>query len=101
LVDARANKVPWFYLGWMAFICLSALTIIMLFAQSLTGLIDIVTVMAFLSAPVYGYLNFRLIMSSHTPDNMKPGRFMYLLSWAGMLFFVLVGLTFIFVRLML
>jgi Mn2+/Fe2+ NRAMP family transporter len=101
LVNPRARKMSWLYPGWMAFTCLSALMIIMLFAQSLTGLIDIVTIMAFLSAPVYGYLNFRLIMSSHTPDSMKPGRFMYLLSWTGMLFFVLVGLTFIIVRLML
>jgi Mn2+/Fe2+ NRAMP family transporter len=101
LVDARAEKLPWLYLGWIAFVCLSALMIIVLFAQSLTGLIDIVTIMAFLSAPIYGYLNFRLIMSSHTPDNMKPGRFMYLLSWAGMIFFVLVGVTFIIARFML
>lgn len=101
LVDPRIQKVSWLYLGWMAFVCLSALMIIMLFAQSLTGLIDIVTIMAFLSAPIYGYLNFRLIMSNHTPDSMKPGRFMYLLSWTGLIFFVLVGLTFIIVRLML
>ena len=101
LVDSRAKKVTWLYLGWMAFICLSALVIIMLFAQSLTGLIDIVTIMAFLSAPIYGYLNFRLIMSDHTPENMKPGKFMYLLSWAGMIFFILVGVTFISARLIL
>lgn len=101
LANPGIQKVSWFYIGWMAFICLSALLIIMLFAQSLTGLIDIVTIMAFLSAPIYGYLNFRLIMSSHTPDSMKPGRFMYLLSWTGLLFFVLVGLAFIIVRAML
>lgn len=65
-------------LGWAAFICLTAWTIIALFAQSLTGLIDIVTYMAFLSAPMYGYLNIRLIMSAHTPDAMKPGRFIFL-----------------------
>jgi len=99
LAASDTKKASWHYIGWMAFICLSALTIIMLFAQSLTGLIDIVTIMAFLSAPVYGYLNFRLIMSDHTPDDMKPGKFMYFLSWAGMIFFVLVGLIFIGARL--
>ncbi len=101
LATSRKQKVSSLYLGWMAFICVSALLIIMLFAQSLTGLIDIVTIMAFLSAPVYGYLNFRLIMSDHTPEHMKPGKFMYLLSWAGMIFFVLVGATFIAARLIL
>lgn len=101
LARPSIQELPWLYFGWMAFVCLGAMVIIMMFAQSLTGLIDIVTIMAFLSAPVYGYLNFRLIMSDHTPDAMKPGRFMYLLSWTGLVFFVLVGLTFILVRLML
>lgn len=89
------------YIGWMSFICVAALLIIILFARSLTGLIDIATIMAFLSAPDYGYLNFRLIMSRHTPESQKPGGFLYLLSWAGMLFFVLVGLSFLIVRLVL
>lgn len=101
LARPRVQELPWLYIGWMAFICVSAMIIIILFAQSLTGLIDMVTIMAFLSAPVYGYLNFRLITSSHTPDTMKPGGLMRLLSWTGLVFFILVGLTFIMVRLVL
>jgi Mn2+/Fe2+ NRAMP family transporter len=67
--------------------CLAALVLITSFAASLTGLIDLVTTMAFLSAPVYGYLNYRLITSSHTPAALRPGPAMRALSWAGLVFF--------------
>lgn len=87
------------YTVWMAVICVAAFTLILVFIGSLTALIDLVTIAAFLSAPVYGYLNYRLITSSHTPEALQPGRGMRILSWVGLTFFVLVGLSFIVFRL--
>lgn len=86
------------YLFWMGLICAGALLVIMSFAGSLTRLIDLVTIMAFFSAPVYGYLNFRLITSSHTPASLQPGTVMRALSWIGLIFFISVGLTYLVIR---
>ena len=80
---------------WIVVTCLAALLLITSFSNSLTGLIDMVTTMAFLSAPVYGYLNYRLITSSHTPAALRPGPAMRLLSWLGLAFFVGFGVLFI------
>lgn len=86
------------YAAWMAFTCLAALMVITMFASSLTGLIDLVTTLAFLSAPVYGYLNYRLITSSHTPADLRPGTAMRALSWLGLTFFVGFSAVFVWFR---
>jgi Mn2+/Fe2+ NRAMP family transporter len=83
------------YAIWMAITCLAALLLITSFANSLTGLIDLVTTLAFLSAPIYGYLNYRLITSSHTPAALRPGPAMRVLSWLGLAFFIGFSVLFI------
>ncbi|MGE3275560.1 MAG: NRAMP family divalent metal transporter [Vicinamibacterales bacterium] len=79
-------------------ICAAALGVIIAFVSSLTGLIDLVTTLAFLAAPLYGYLNYRLITSDHTPAALQPGMGMRALSWAGLVFFVGFSLFFLVFR---
>ena len=86
------------YAVYMLLACAAALVLITRFASSLTGLIDLVTTMAFLSAPIAGYLNFRLITSDKTPAAARPGTAMRALSWVGLVFFVAFGLFFIWFR---
>jgi Mn2+/Fe2+ NRAMP family transporter len=86
------------YAIWMGVTCLAALVLITSFANSLTGLIDLVTTLAFLSAPVYGYLNYRLIVSPHTPEALRPGPAMRALSWLGLAFFASFSVVFIWLR---
>lgn len=82
------------YAVFMALTCGAALLLITALARSLTGLIDLVTTMAFLAAPVYGYLNYRLIVSRHTPEGLRPGPALRALSWLGLAFFVAFSLFF-------
>lgn len=98
LAFASMKDSPRLYTLWMAFICLAAFAVILLFVNSLLALIDLVTVVAFLAAPVYGYLNYRLITSTHMPEALQPGRGMRILSWAGLVFFALVGFSFVLYR---
>lgn len=98
MVFAPLEGFPRLYTLWMVLVCLGAFVLILLFVDSLTDLIDLVTVAAFLAAPVYGYLNYRLITSTHTPEALQPGRGMRMLSWAGLAFFVLVGFSFLLSR---
>jgi len=90
-----SNKL---YVAWMGVTCAAALVLITKFAASLTGLIDLVTSMAFVSAPIAGYLNFRLITSTETPEAMRPGPAMRVLSWVGLVFFVGFSLFFLWFR---
>jgi Mn2+/Fe2+ NRAMP family transporter len=93
---AGSNRL---YVVWMALTCAAALVLITKFASSLTGLIDLVTTMAFLSAPIAGYLNFRLITSSATPAAMHPGAAMRALSWLGLIILTALGGVFVWLKL--
>ncbi len=64
-------------------------------AGGLSKLIDWVTIVSFLSAPVYAGLNFRLLTSRLTPEAFKPGKIMLILSWLGMLFLTGFGVFYI------
>lgn len=60
------------------------------FAASLTALIDFVTIVSFLTAPVLGYLNLRVVTSPAMPAEARPGAALRRLSWVGL---VLLGGT--------
>jgi len=55
-----------------------------------------VTTLAFLAAPFFGYLNFRLILSEHTPKEARPSWGMVALSWLGLLYLVVLGAMYLF-----
>lgn len=83
---------------WIVGTCLVSLIVINSFVNQLTELIDLATTIAFLAAPVYAYLNYRLIVSTHTPENGRPGVGLRALSWAGLLFLSGFGLVFLVYR---
>jgi len=98
LVTKRLGGQNTLYLGWMAITCAAGLMLITKFASTLTGLVDLVTTMAFLSAPIAGYLNYRLITSDHTPAELRPGGAMRALSLVGLVFFAGFSLFFLWFR---
>ncbi len=76
-------------LGYAAAILLvpaGALIVITFFSGSLTALVDVATVLSFLSAPILGYMNLRVVTSSNMPAFARPSKAMHLLSIAGLVF---------------
>ncbi|BFN36912.1 Nramp family divalent metal transporter [Fidelibacter multiformis] len=83
----RNRKYP-FSVFWMivALLVLSGLLIIGVFLSGIKTLVDVATILAFLTAPVFALLNFRLVSARHFPKEDRPGIFMQVLSWCGILF---------------
>ena len=80
----------------MTAVGLGALLIVAIFGQNFRLLIDFTTTVAFLAAPVIGWLNLKLITSSHTPADARPGPLLLAMAWLGLIFlfgFSLVWLT--------
>ena len=63
-----------------------ALAIIAGLMRTMTALIDVVTVLAFLAAPVIAWLNFAAVRGEAVPAVHRPGRALTALSWAGLAF---------------
>jgi len=67
------------------------------FLQGLTGLIDFVTVTAFLASPFFAYLNYSLVTSASFPVDHRPSRGLLTLAKFGMVYFVLFALVYLLV----
>jgi Mn2+/Fe2+ NRAMP family transporter len=83
---------------WMIGVGLAALLIIYAFRSRFTQFIDLVTMIAFLAAPVFAYLNMRVIASPHVPEDSRPGPATRVLAVAGLVFLIGFGLLWLIVR---
>ncbi|RKZ14608.1 divalent metal cation transporter [bacterium] len=75
-----------------------ALAIIALLMRSMTSLVDVVTLLAFLAAPVIAWLNFKVMKGPQVPPEHRPGRVLTAMSWSGLVFLAGFSLVWIWVR---
>ena len=54
--------------------------------------------MAFLSAPLFAYLNCRVISSRELPEEAAPARWLRVLSWVGLTFLTCFSVLFLIVH---
>jgi len=95
LWPARAEHHRSAYWAFMILIMGGGLVIIVRFAQDLAGLIDLVTTIAFLSAPLLGYLNYRAVTHPSVPAASQPPRWLRVHAWLGILGLALFGLCYL------
>ncbi len=71
---------------WMSGAVLGVLTVLVVafVASSLTAMVDFATTVSFLTAPILGYLNVRVIRSRAMPEEHRPGSPLIALSYAGL-----------------
>lgn len=81
--------------SWIAVICFFALLVIWFFRDQLKAMVDIVTIIAFLAGPIFGFINLRLITSHQVEKKFQPGAVLLVLSWFGLLSMTLLSLLFI------
>jgi hypothetical protein len=67
--EAQANKT---YLVTLILLAVGSWWIIRFFTADIKGLLDFVTTVSFVSAPVYAWLNYKVVMGSDVPDDQKP-----------------------------
>lgn len=76
---------------WLVLMIAGAFLIIAFASKSMIHLITLATVISFLMAPIMAVLNFRVVTNKHMPVEARPGTFLRILSWTGIVF--LVGFT--------
>lgn len=96
LLFPRFQKRRWvLYVVGMGAVCSLACAIITWARDNFKGLVDLATTIAFLAAPVFAYLNFRLIYSHHIPQSQQPKSGLRWLSRFGILYLIVFGLLFL------
>ncbi len=62
-------------------------------------MVDLATTISFLTAPVFAFINYKLIYSRHFPEEHKPPFWLKVMSWGGMIFITGFALVFLYWKL--
>ena len=79
------------YILWLTVLAIGTCLIFLFLLSEMGLLVQIATVLSFITAPFYAILNFRLITSNHMPKKDQPSQQIKILSVAGIVF--LIGFT--------
>ncbi|RPG66536.1 MAG: divalent metal cation transporter [Flavobacteriaceae bacterium TMED42] len=80
-----------YYMLWITILALGTCLIFLFLLSEMGLLVQIATVLSFITAPFYAILNYRLITSKHMPTKDHPSHKIKILSLLGIIF--LIGFT--------
>ncbi|UCC30707.1 MAG: Nramp family divalent metal transporter [Phycisphaerales bacterium] len=92
----KMGKAP--YWAFMIVMMAGALLIYRYLTSRMLTLVDFATTLAFLSAPLFAYLNFRAIAVGKLSKEAAPRKWLLFLSWAGLIFLTCFSVLFLVVR---
>jgi|TARA_X000000950_G_scaffold267477_1_gene343999 Mn2+/Fe2+ NRAMP family transporter len=85
------KKEKSFYIPWLIILGFGTSCIFLFLLSEMGQLVQIATVLSFITAPLYSFLNYRLVLSKQMPVEHRPKKGLRLLSIVGL--FVLTGFT--------
>ena len=80
-----------YYMLWITILALGTCLIFLFLLSEMVLLVQIATVLSFITAPFYAILNYRLITSKHMPTKDHPSQKIKIISLLGIIF--LIGFT--------
>ena len=89
----KLNKTIYWVSG--SAMAILGLTIIAFFSSGLKSLLDFATILSFLAAPVFAYINYRVVTADFMPKEHRPKIWLKFLSWFGIVFLVSFSILFI------
>lgn len=105
MVPATKNMIPKLktkpkklYILWLFALCAGAWLILNNFKYGMRTLIDFITTVSFVTAPVLALFNFLVMQSRDVPHHARPGRIMRIFSVFGIVFLTLFALYFLYLR---
>ncbi len=84
------------YKFWITVLALGTIGIFSFLLSEMGTLVEIATILSFITAPFYAYLNLRLVTSNQMPAEHRPGKGLILLSIIGLIFLILFAISFLF-----
>lgn len=73
---------------WFLFVIVSIIAIIIIaqFSSNIKKMVDLATIISFIAAPIFSFINFKLVISNNMPEIHKPGNILRYLSITGLIF---------------
>lgn len=95
LSPKRFGKRTFLYHVWALFMVFAAFIIITGFTSGIKTLMDFATIIAFLAAPVFAIINYRVVTAPFMPVKYQPPKWLRILSWSGIIFLITFSLVYI------
>ncbi len=83
---------------WIGLSVIAAILIVKFFAKNLIHHLSFAAAVAFVTSPILAAINFRVMFDDVVPKEARPGWLLILLSWAGLAFFSMMSLAYIYVQ---
>ena len=74
------------YFLWLLILSIGTIGIFLFLLSEMGKLVQIATVLSFITAPLYAFLNYRLVISKQMPEKYRPNKELRILSIIGLLF---------------
>ena len=82
------NPSKFNYAFWITLLSIGTICIFFFLASEMGLLIQIATILSFITAPFYAIINYKLISSKHTPKAWRPSKYLHVLSILGIVFLI-------------
>ena len=90
-------KLPFLnYQFWIILLSIGTIGIFTFLLSEMGTLVQIATILSFITAPFYAYLNLKLVTSDQMPKKHQPGKGLVLLSILGLVFLFLFAIGFLY-----
>ena len=83
------------YKFWLIILSAGTICIFSLLLDEMGTLVQIATILSFITAPFYAYLNLKLVTSDLMPSKYKPSKVLINFSYIGLIFLTLFALAFL------
>ncbi len=83
-------------IAWLILMIAGTSIIIAFAAKTMVYMVTIATTLSFLTAPILAWLNYRVVTDRHMPVEARPRLFLKILSWVGIVFFVIFSLVYLY-----
>ena len=84
------------YRFWIILLAIGTIAIFTFLLSEMGTLVQIATILSFITAPFYAYLNLKLVTSDQMPLEHQPGKGLIFLSNLGLIFLVLFAIGFLY-----
>lgn len=92
------SKFDWHSLIWSLIVAGGAVVLLGYLQGTMQKMVDLATTISFVTAPVLAILNYRVVTDKHMPKEGRPGKWLKIYAWAGIVCLSLFTLFFLYWR---
>lgn len=96
--ESCARRFEQIFQLWIVLSVIAACLIVMYFVNDMIQLLSFAAVISFITSPILAYINYKVMNGNNVPVKERPGPFLKVLSVAGLVFFILMTIGFVYVE---